>query len=196
MHSMASSAIVRRRSTLRRITIAAQELTIERGYDGFTLDELAERVGVSRRTLFNHVRGKEEAVLGVRPDFDPALVADFRAGGPTGDLFEDLLALIVELLDREDADRADAARFHRLLETNPALIGRVITELDTVCAEAVAMAADRPDEVDPHRAQVVVSLLGALIAHAMQEFIREPDVDVGLVDHLRRGVDTARSLLA
>ena len=193
---MASSATVRRRSTLRRITIAAQELTIERGYDGFPPDERAERVGVSRRTLFNHVRGKEEAVLGVRPDFDPRLVADFRAGGPTGDLFDDLLALIVELLDREDADRADAARFHQLRETNPPLTGRVITELDTVCAEAVALAADRPGESDPHRAQVVVSLLGALIAHAMHEFIREPDLDTGLVDHLRRAVDTARSVLA
>jgi hypothetical protein len=82
------------------------------------------------------------------------------------------------------------------MHTNPELIGRVVRELDTVCGEAVAMAADRPGESDPHRAQVVVSLLGALIAHAMQEFIREPGLDTGLVDHLSRAVDTARSVLA
>ncbi|MBB2986541.1 TetR/AcrR family transcriptional regulator [Terracoccus luteus] len=192
---MAQSASIRRQSTLRRITVAAQELAIERGYDGFTLDDLAAAVGVSRRTLFNHVSGKEEAVVGVRPDFDPVLVERFRAGGPTGDLFDDLLLLIVELLDREDASREDAGRFHRLLETNPQLTPRVHRELERVCTEAVEMASVRPGEGDRQRAGVVVVVLGALVAHAMNEYLRADDT-VSLVDHLRTAAETARQLLA
>lgn len=185
----------RKKSTLRRINIAAQELAIARGFDGFTLDDLAIEVGVSRRTLFNHVSGKEQAVVGVTPDFDPAFVAQFQAGGPTGDLFDDLLALIVELLDRENANREDADRFHRLLETNPNLTPRVQGELERVCGDAVAMASHRPGEHDAARARVVVVLLGALTAHAMNEFVRAHD-DASLVDHLRRAVGAARTLLA
>ncbi|MEP7330550.1 MAG: helix-turn-helix domain-containing protein [Terracoccus sp.] len=184
----------RKQSTLRRINIAAQELAIGRGYDGFTLDDLATEVGVSRRTLFNHVSGKEQAVVGVTPDFDPALVAQFQAGGPSGNLFDDLLALIVELLERENAGREDAGRFQRLLETNPSLTHRVHVELERVCGDAVAMAGHRPGETDPVRVRVVVVVLGALVAHAMNEFVRADD-DTSLVDHLRLAEVTARGLL-
>jgi len=41
---------------------AAFALARERGLDGFTIDEAAERAGVSRRTFFNHFQSKEEAV--------------------------------------------------------------------------------------------------------------------------------------
>ncbi len=184
----------RQQSTLRRINIAAQELAIERGYDGFTLDDLATEVGVSRRTLFNHVSGKEQAVVGVTPDFDPDLLAEFQSGGPSGNLFDDLLALIVELLARENANREDAGRFQRLLETNPHLTPRVHRELERVCGDAVAMASHRPGENDPLRARVVVVMLGALVAHAMNEFVRADD-DTSLVDHLRLTEVTARALL-
>ena len=41
-----------------------ERLADDRGFDGFTMDELAAAAAVSRRTLFNHVSGKLEAVLG------------------------------------------------------------------------------------------------------------------------------------
>jgi AcrR family transcriptional regulator len=194
MHSVSQSAIAKKLSTRRRINIAAQELAIERGYDGFTLDELAEAVGVSRRTLFNHVAGKEEAVLGVRPEFNEEVVDRFRAGGPTGDLVDDLLVVIVDVLDRDDPDRADAQRFHRVFERNPELVHRALKELEGICGEAVAMASDRPGETDPQRTRVVVTLLVALVAHSMNEFVLAED-DTTVVEHLRAAVSTARALL-
>lgn len=41
---------------------AALQLTEERGYDGFTIADLVERVGVSRRTFSNYFAGKAECV--------------------------------------------------------------------------------------------------------------------------------------
>ncbi|MDP3890466.1 TetR family transcriptional regulator, partial [Nocardioides sp.] len=76
----------RRHATAHRITQRAQELTLEHGLDGFTMDELADAADVSRRTLFNYFPGKIDAVLGAIPQIDPELLAVFRAGGPHGDL--------------------------------------------------------------------------------------------------------------
>ena len=75
MHTTActqpASRTARAMRRLVEIQEAAATLVIERGYDGFTMDELAERVGVSRRTLFNHVPDKASAVLGPFDENNP-----------------------------------------------------------------------------------------------------------------------------
>src|SRR5262245_25184889 len=80
----------RKSSTARRITVFAQRLTDERGFDGFTMDDLAGAAGLSRRTLFNYFPSKADAVLGAGPELDDEFIQEFRVGGPTGDLVEDL----------------------------------------------------------------------------------------------------------
>lgn len=49
-------------STRAALAQAALELTQERGYDGFTIADLVDRVGVSRRTFSNYFAGKAECV--------------------------------------------------------------------------------------------------------------------------------------
>ncbi|UFU05269.1 TetR/AcrR family transcriptional regulator [Ruania halotolerans] len=52
----------KRAETRARFARAAFDLARTRGVDGFTIDELADAVGVARRTFFNHFTSKEEAV--------------------------------------------------------------------------------------------------------------------------------------
>jgi AcrR family transcriptional regulator len=67
--------------TRRRIVEAAEQLFVERGYAGTTIDAVAERAGVGRRTVFQSVGSKVEllktawdwAVVG---DDQPIAVAD------------------------------------------------------------------------------------------------------------------------
>ena len=47
----------------RAIIAAAGELATERGMAGVTVKDLAERAGVSRRTIFNHVPSAQDAVF-------------------------------------------------------------------------------------------------------------------------------------
>jgi AcrR family transcriptional regulator len=55
----------KRRATAHALAEAAFELAVERGVDGFTIDDVASRAGYSRRTFANHFSCKEEAITGL-----------------------------------------------------------------------------------------------------------------------------------
>jgi AcrR family transcriptional regulator len=50
-------------TTLERIRDAAIELFGERGYDGTSMSELADRVGIAKPSLYNYYASKEEILL-------------------------------------------------------------------------------------------------------------------------------------
>ncbi|MDO5618131.1 TetR/AcrR family transcriptional regulator [Kocuria sp.] len=62
----------------RAIVVAAAQLARERGLQGFTVNDLAQAAGVSRRTVFNHFGGVEEAVQASFLDAIAGLYAQFR----------------------------------------------------------------------------------------------------------------------
>ena len=55
----------KRRATAHALARAAFDLAVERGVDGFTIDDVATRAGYSRRTFANHFSCKEEAITGL-----------------------------------------------------------------------------------------------------------------------------------
>jgi TetR/AcrR family transcriptional regulator of autoinduction and epiphytic fitness len=67
---------------------AARELITERGGPAFTIDDLAARADVGRRTVFNHFTGLDDVLLTVCADTLSVIVDDFLstvAGIPVGD---------------------------------------------------------------------------------------------------------------
>lgn len=50
-------------STRERLIAAAFDLFAERGFDASTVDDVAERAGVSRTTFFRHFKSKEDAIF-------------------------------------------------------------------------------------------------------------------------------------
>lgn len=61
------------RATRRAVVEAAHRLYVERGYQGTTIDAVAEQAGVSRKTVFTAAGGKAELL---KLAFDWALVGD------------------------------------------------------------------------------------------------------------------------
>lgn len=53
----------KKREVRERILAAAAALFREKGFDGVSMDEIAEVADVARKTLFNHVQSKEAAVV-------------------------------------------------------------------------------------------------------------------------------------
>ncbi len=59
------------------------ELTLRDGLAAATVNEIAERAGVSRRTFFNYYPAKEDAVLGMRePQIPPRALREFLDPAP------------------------------------------------------------------------------------------------------------------
>ncbi|MFT4009299.1 MAG: TetR family transcriptional regulator [Nocardioidaceae bacterium] len=184
----------RRRETARRITLCAQTLTRDHGLDGFTMDGLAEAVGVSRRTLFNYFPGKIDAVLG-----DPFVLRDdhlaqFRAGGPTGDLVTDLGELGTTVLDQFEYTPEQARLGREVFKAEPRLIGLVHQRFEHLAEQLeTEIAAREREQHDPRRARVAVRLIAVLFGLSLDRFIAEPGGGE-LIDHYAEYLQVTRAL--
>ncbi|MBI1377367.1 MAG: TetR family transcriptional regulator [Frankiales bacterium] len=120
----APAAAGRRGDARARITRAALELFERQGYAATTVDAIAERAGVARRTFFHHFASKDAVVF---PDHE-ALVA--RAGHhldtAPGDAVEVVGGALRIVLTSYLADPDVALRRYRLTRSTPELREREI----------------------------------------------------------------------
>ena len=178
MHSMTESATnslreQKRWETSQRITLCAQRLTDEHGLDGFTMDDLAGVAEVSRRTLFNYFPSKLDAVLCEHPEIPPAVLSTFQAGGPHGDLVEDLAELARAVLAVKQPDRGQVELVRRLMSANPRLLVAIHERFETHTEEFTALVTEREGSgFDAARARLLLRLLLALFDAALGELLQ------------------------
>jgi AcrR family transcriptional regulator len=185
----------KREETARRITLEARRLAAEVGFDQFTVDDLAAAVGVSRRTLFNYVSSKEDAVLGPVAEPSDEQLAAFRAGEPTGDLVDDLVHLLLEAARDTPVEKADMARLKAALERNPRLWQAALHRFEESAARVAADLAVREGvEVTGLRCRLAITLVAALVAEAMRTFVDARD-ERPFDAVMRETLDAARGLL-
>lgn len=94
------------RSLLARTAI---ELFAAKGYDNTTLDEVAAAAGVSRRTLFNYFRNKEDLALGGLSEQGEAIAKRLAERPATEDPWTSLRAAfqVLEEIDTTPAGRLE-----------------------------------------------------------------------------------------
>lgn len=193
--AVAPSRDHKRRLTAYRITVCAQELALEHGLDGFTMDDLAARAEVSRRTLFNYFPGKDDAVLGGPPVIDEALLETFAHGGPTGDLVEDLAAIVVAVLSESPDTREDVARGRRVLLAEPRLLTHARDQLQACVESCMApMQLREGERFDRARVDMAIVLILACVHVAMDRFV-DDGTDAVFADLFTESLATARALL-
>ena len=192
---MIKSAKRDRAATSQAITLCAMRLTDDHGLDGFTMDDLAEAAGVSRRTLFNYFPGKVDAVLGEWPSLDDDDVDDFRAGGPAGDLLLDLRALVMPLLGDATADRDVLAMSRRVLRPNPRLMGAIHQRYEAIATDVVDHVVAREGSgFGKANAKVAVTILAALFDAALDAFLDDTRTRP-FAHHFDQSLSAARALL-
>ena len=198
----------KRANTYRRIHEAALKLTLRDGLTAATVDAIAERAGISRRTFFNYYDSKEDAVLGLQPAAIPPHALD---------------AFLTEAEQPEDPERPGMARFDRaltltvstmasigpqlrdprlkdLVATNPDLLNRLSVHRDKVRELLVTVLTDRltdhgdtdGDTARSDSARALILLASAVLrfAHGTDpDFFDDPDPDA--IDHAVTAFRTA-----
>jgi AcrR family transcriptional regulator len=208
MHWMGTSATgLRERriaETSARLTSVARAWTVERGFSGFTVDELCEAVGVSRRTFFNYFATKEDVVLGIASRVDSRPLEElFLAGGCgrgvdglSAGLLGDLAELMISRwealgLGSENVDALLAA-----IDAAPRLLGRTMRMTREQEQGDIALVEHReglpPGDL---RASTVVHLLGSLLRGAVEETLRG-DGHEQLRHAFARRLEAVRSIFA
>lgn len=186
---------LRRFTNAHRITVCAQHLALDHGVDGFTMDELAEAAEVSRRTLFNYFPSKDDAILGMMPPLDAERLAEFRAGGPTGRLIDDMSAVMLDLLRIKGVSRDQVALSRKVMEQNPRLMALAHNRFHAFAEEFMdEVRAREGSSFDRHRAQVAVALLASLFAQTLDAYVSGSS-KAPLADLYAKALKTARELL-
>lgn len=98
----------RRTGTRESIRTVALELFAEQGYDGTSLREIAERLGVTKAAVYYHFKTKEEIL---------------------GSLVEDFLAQVDDIIGWAEAQPVDAATRHEVLRRYSELLSGRTSEL-------------------------------------------------------------------
>ncbi|YAL82207.1 TetR/AcrR family transcriptional regulator [Dermacoccaceae bacterium W4C1] len=171
--SRSTTAAQRRRDRLYLVQEHACRLVIDRGYDGFTMDDLAAAAGVSRRTLFNLVKDKAASVLGPPDITHHQALEDFRKGGPTGNLQRDVETLVDRVM-REKSDDPEAMAQHALMEqamaADPKVRGIVTDRFTEFTEFATVLICEREGWViGDRRARALATVLLALSQMTVSE---------------------------
>jgi AcrR family transcriptional regulator len=183
----------RRRETELRITRVAQDLALERGYDGFTMDELAEATGVSRRTLFNYFPSKVDAIIGPPPARAEEMMSDLRARPANGQLFSDLAQVILAALRVDQPTRTEARR-HRDLVKEPRVMEGIEARFHTLVEAVLEVAESRGEHISRSRARLATVILAALMHEALESYV-DSDSETDLATWFEQILDEAYDLL-
>ena len=123
-------------------------------------------------------------------------MAAFAEGGPTGDLVEDLAAVVVRVLRESPDTREDIARGRAVMQANPRLVGFAHRQLQAFVESVMPQIAAREGRrFDRARVDVAIALILACCHLAMDRYL-DSDVETELAVAFTDTLATARQLLA
>lgn len=192
------STTERTRALRRRMIVEARRATIEHGLHGFTIEQLCDTVGVSRRTFFNHFASKDDAVLGIEQGRTEEVLRAYAAGALVPDDLDPLgsvVALAIEQMHVAGLDRADEALVRRVFEREPVMVAKFLAAADVQLAAVGRAVRERFDWTDPddRRAQLVTEAAAGLLKVTAGEYFDDafdeatgPSFDALLTENLRQ----------
>lgn len=195
MEQLCNRRETKRHQTALRLQQCAVQLTLEHGFDGWTIDDLAAAADVSRRTVFNYFDGKADVVLGPVVELDPERVAVFVGGGPSGNLLADVLTMAADLIEDHTADHEMIATGRNAILGDARLLGLAHQRFEDITATFVELVRERdPAAYSPDRARLLSRLVVTLFDNAAER--AEADPSRTFADHFDDAVRDARDVLA
>jgi AcrR family transcriptional regulator len=177
---------------------AARRLLAERGYDEMTMDELAEAVGISKPTLYQHFKSKDDLIANVVMSALTTLEQHLHEATEANPIQQIEMAITFLLKRRYGADNPftgiNTVNIMRTLHTHPPLADckhRLMDRLRTLVDQSKAkgeIAADIPTDVI---VRSMFCLLGAAADPQGYLLMQESDLDSaiqGVVSLFMRGI--------
>ena len=177
---MPQSATVTRRTerkaaTASRLTTLARRWTADRGLSGFTIEELCEAVGVSRRTFFNYFPSKEEAVIGVdETEQGERFAREFLGLGSRGwpAVVDDLVHIAVAHVRETEHSLDEHAEFITAVGREPRLLARFMTITRDREQQITELVAAREGvATDDTRARAAVQVVATVLRTAGERIL-------------------------
>jgi len=117
-----------------RLAQAALELFAERGFDRTTVEDIANRAGLTKRTFFRHFADKREVLFAGQDEFRAGFVSAL-ADAPTSATPTDAIAISLAAVGASFEGRREFARERRqVIAANPELQERELVKLASVAA--------------------------------------------------------------
>ncbi|OFI37777.1 TetR family transcriptional regulator [Arthrobacter sp. SW1] len=168
----------KRAATRKAITAVARSLTASRGLNGYTVEEVCEEAGISRRTFFNYFHSKEDAVVGSFSDELPQDALEAFTANPApgnGTISASLLAALFEftvtVMERSTVSPEDIRQLIAAISAEPQLLSRMTAEgevRERQFAELIAsregLPADHPEII------MAATVFGAVTKKTNQVF--------------------------
>lgn len=165
----------RRHEIRLRIAAAALGLFAERGYEATRVADIAERAGVSPRTLWRYFDSKDACLVPLAVETFGAGVVSLVRRWPAGVAFSDFFADVVPIA-RAEPISATATRFIRLIHDEPALdamVLRATREIERDLARELAARDGTPEDDITVRARAAV--LNAALRAALETLAARDD---------------------
>jgi len=175
-----------------RLAEAALALYGERGFEGTTVAEIAERAGLTKRTFFRHYADKREVLFSGSEELEAAIAGGVR-GAPASAAPLDAVLAGLDATAPFFVDRWEHARRRQeIIEANPELQERELTKMSRL-ADAVAEALRERGVEDP-AAELTAAAGMAVFSSAFARWLGAPDVGAGLGPLLHEGARALRAV--
>ena len=155
---------------LDRIVAAARDLFFERGVDGVTTQEIADKADIGTGTLFLYARTKGELLLLVQNSaYADALARGTAAADRTEDPLEAVMAIVRPVVECNRAQISNGRAYLREI-----VFGdpdephhRRALELSAQTEEAISTVLRRDRRIDPAQARVLAHVVSAIMLLSM-----------------------------
>ena len=163
-----ASPVARRRKKLRKEEIVAEatRLFAERGYEGASMGDLAERVGLRKASLFHHFPSKDVLYTTVLEQLLGAVKAAILTAAMSDGSFEQRLDALTDAITTTLGASPHAARLliREAMDLGPVMRDRLARTINDVLSASLefAKAGQRDGDFNPEMdaAQIIVSLIG------------------------------------
>lgn len=172
-----------------RLQTAAMELFEERGYDRTTVQEIAERAGLTERTYFRYFADKREVLFSRAKELEASIVAAITAAPAVATPLDAVVSALEAIAPSFDGRRASALQRLLLITEHAELYERELIKLATLAAAIAECLQSRG--VNKAAARLIGETGIALFKNAFEEWVVDP-AERDFVHHVRAALGELR----